>query len=551
MLAATLFREYVTLTASNQLALIDDVGLILLVGIISAKIAKRVNIPMIIPLLLTGILLGPAGLGFVQPGSFTLSLSTMVLFVIPLFLFAGGLNIDLSELRKVAAPVFLLVTLGVVLTALATAFLVHFLLHLPLIESYLLGTIVASTDPSVVIPVIERLDIGDKLVTMVKAESALNDPTSIVLFTVILSLLQGPVAVSASYAAEYFVRLFFGGVFIGVAVSVTAMSLVDRFKVREQLNYISLIVFIVAYTAAQYFGTSGIAASVVAGMVVGSEIRSAKFGVLQRNDVFYLWDNVSFLSQMVIFLLLGLYATRSMFSGANLVYSVALSLGLIFLVRPAAVWASTLFQRVTNRERAFVSWIGARGAVAAALASAAVGLGVPHGNSIFALVLITVVFTILFVSLTTEKFASKMLHVSAAKLVYPGSEVRIRQYAVERALERLEGLRARGDITQSVYEDLKQQYLEKSSLNESKLYGSTEGLGDKRLKELDTLLVRRDLLLTEVSAVMESRREHRVEDSKYTKILDELGHEVDLIESRIEEVGRKQPRKDPDQGNTN
>jgi cell volume regulation protein A len=521
-----------------QLGLVDQVGLILLIGVVSARIAKAFKIPIIIPLLLTGILIGPAGLGFIQPEAFGFSLSNLAFFVVPLFLFGEGLNTDLQELRNVSITVFLLVTVGVLITAVGAALFVHFVLRLPWEISMLLGAIVSATDPTVVVPLIEKGSVNKKISTIVKAESALNDPTSIVIFSIILQLIQGAGAPAPADVVTSFLRLFFGGGAIGVLIGVSSLVLLDKFDFREQLNYVSIVIFIVTYAFAEALGTSGIMASVIAGIIVGNEVKHGKFNVLERNEVFYFWDNISFLTQMVIFLLLGLYATRAMFSGMEAVMSAVVTAALIFVIRPAAVAVSTVFEKINNRERAFISWIGARGAVPAALASQVVGYSVgiavlsTYADTVFSIVLFTVVATVLLVGFTSGPLAKK-LRVEGVDELEDYRMARAKQQAIMKALEKLEDERAKGYLTEDVYQKLQEELMEKARAYSVKLRETEQTLFSPEFKDAQALREKRDLILTEINTLGELRRSGELGERSYRGLMSELLQELDKVDQNL------------------
>jgi cell volume regulation protein A len=413
--------DYSTLTGglstSGSPVIVDEIGIILVLGLLSARAASLLRIPVIVPLILTGLIIGPSGLSILSPNSFGFSIAGVAFFLVPLYLFGTGLETDLRELRKVAKSVFLLATLGVAITTIGVAGIGYYVLRLPLTISLLVGGIVSATDPIVIFPLLKSGKLAPKIAAVAGGESALNDPTSIVIFTIILSVVAGQSPPSGPIIAFDFVRLLFGGVGVGLLVGVASMALVERFRFRDQMNYASVVIFTVAYGLADALGTSGIAAAMISGMVVGAAMKE-RFTAFERQQVNYLWSIVAFVTQVAIFLLLGVYAPVGTFGEGNFLLGLGISASLIFLVRPAAVWASTALDDISPREKALISWVGARGAVPAALAFALIGYSVsipslkPYTETVFSIVLFIVLVTVLVSGFTTG-FLAKRLGVQA------------------------------------------------------------------------------------------------------------------------------------------
>jgi len=95
----------------------EQVIIVLLAGIVGAKLSEHFGLPMIIPLFLSGYLIGPKGIGIFVPSELRLSLSVIIVLVIPVILYSEGMHIDLKLLNEFKLPIFLLATLAVVISA--------------------------------------------------------------------------------------------------------------------------------------------------------------------------------------------------------------------------------------------------------------------------------------------------------------------------------------------------------------------------------------------------------------------------------------------------
>jgi len=519
-----------------QFGAIEQVGAIVLIGVVSARLAKTFRIPMLIPLLITGLVLGPTGLGFIQPGSFGISLTGVAFVIIPLYLFAEGLSMDISEIRSVGFIVVSLITVGVVITAFGVALVAHFILDLPFAVAMLLGSIVAATDPSAVIPLLEGGRISRRVASIIKAESALNDPTSIVLFTVTLSLIQGSGPITPAGVVVSFGRLLLGGLLVGLLFGYTSVALTQRFELQEQLAYVTVITFIAAYVVAGYFNTSSVVASVVAGLVIGSELNRVGLTPQVRRNLNYFWDNIKFIAEVVIFLLLGLYTTRAVFGPSALAEGLVVAIPLMLFIRPAAVFGSVL-NRLNRAEKLFISWMGVRGAVPAALAAATVGLAstmpslLPYAQTLFSVVFFTVIFTIGVVALTAPRVAN-YLGVEVADRLDEYRSIRARQLALVSALRSLEEAWSRGEISEDTYKSLKEEYEVKIRGIQAKIQEVEDQL-KLNTEQLQIMRKKRQLIIAQINALNEFRRTNELSDKAYRELMDELMNQLNEVDDKL------------------
>jgi NhaP-type Na+/H+ or K+/H+ antiporter len=519
-----------------QFGAIEQVGAIVLIGVVSARLAKTFRIPMLIPLLITGLVLGPTGLGFIQPGNFGISLTGVAFVIIPLYLFAEGLSMDITEIRSVGFIVVSLITVGVLITAIGVALISYFLLGLPLVVAMLLGSIVSATDPSAVIPLLEGGRISRRVASIVKAESALNDPTSIVLFTVTLSLIQGSGSVTPAAVVVSFGRLLLGGLVVGLLFGYTSVALTQRFELQDQLAYVTVITFIAAYVLAGYFNTSSVVASVVAGLVIGSELNRVGLTPQSRRNLNYFWDNIKFIAQVVIFLLLGLYTTRAVFGSSALAEGLVVAIPLMLFIRPAAVFGSVL-NRLNRAEKLFISWMGVRGAVPAALAAATVGIAstipglYPYAQTLFSVVFFTVIFSIGVVALTASRVAS-YLGVEVADRLDEYRSIRARQLALVSALRSLEDAWSRGEISEDTYKNLKEEYEAKIRGIQAKIQ-EVEYQLKLNTEQLQIMRKKRQLIIAQINALNEFRRTNELSDKAYRELMDELMNQLNEVDDKL------------------
>jgi potassium/hydrogen antiporter len=383
--------------------IMDQIIIILLAGIIAAKISERFGFPSIIPLFIIGYLVGPEGLGIFVPLSLGLSLSVVATLAIPVILFDEGMRIDLKLLNEFKLTIFLLATLAVVVSTVGVGLVAYFVFGTSLLRALLMGTVLAATSPAAAIVITEQLKINRKISTIVEAEASFNDATSIVLFTIISGAVLGA-GLSFSDAVFSFLVLFFGGLLVGSSLSFLVVFFIRRFNMQGYAVALSFVNFFGAYAIAEVLNSSGATAVIASGLVFGGTLKKPVYGV-ERGKVFDFWSNVSFLGRSIIFLVLG--AGFSLAALSSVWFEATVILLLLFLViRPISVFSATSFEKkLSRKEKLFISWVGTRGAVPAALAASAIGLGISGADRIFSIVMIVVLASLVIVGFLGRKLA--------------------------------------------------------------------------------------------------------------------------------------------------
>ena len=364
------------------------------VGVACQLIARHSRVPSIVFLLGAGVALGPDILGWIVPESLGGGLHSIVALAVAIILFEGGLNLDMRRLRREATPIRRLVTLGAVVTMAGAAIAAHLILDWSLQLSVLFGALVIVTGPTVVRPILRNVSLRPRLATVLEAEGLLIDPVGAVVAAVTLQIVVSPSLDSfASGAMGLVARIGFGagaGLLFGFAL-VGLLRL--RRAVPEGLeNLVALGAALVAFELCEAVLTdSGILAVTIGGIVVGNlEKRVAgELGEFQEHLTIGLIG--------ILFVLLA--ADVRLADVEALGIPGLLTVGALALfVRPIGVALSTLGSDFSLRERAFLSWVGPRGVVAAAIASLAAAYlddaQVAGGDEIRALVFLTIALTV-------------------------------------------------------------------------------------------------------------------------------------------------------------
>lgn len=386
-------------------------SIIVIAVVIAALLSRRINIPLIIIALAAGIIFGSdvTGLVYFDDARIAQQVANIALVFI---LFAGGFGIKREQFRPVMRVTMLLATAGVVLTAVITGFLFHFIIGWPVHESILIAAIISSTDAAAVFSILRSRQIRHDVRIVTEIESAANDPMAVILTVFLIELVLGN-SFNTATAVLTFTWQLAGGVAIGL---ITGWLGILGFRLIKELDvgyfYLLLIgIILLSYGAADLVKASGMLSAFFAGLVMGNSRLPYKGGVASFTET------LSFIANAILFILLGLLVFPR-----NLVNiwlpALALFLVLTFAARPLAVFVMTLFTPMKVREKLFVSWSGIRGAVPIVLATYPAAAGLDPEHTIFNIVFLAVTLSILVQGTTIGRLAD-LLGLSEKKSLKP------------------------------------------------------------------------------------------------------------------------------------
>ena len=173
--------------------------LALAAGVLAQAVARHLHLPGIVLLLVVGAVLGPDGVGWVRPEALGEGLFTIVELSVAVILFEGGLNLEISRLRREQAPIRRLVLGGALVTLFGGAVAAHFALDWSWMIALVFGSLVVVTGPTVVGPLVEELRLRPRVATVLEAEGVLIDPIGAILARVVLELVLAPAASTAAW----------------------------------------------------------------------------------------------------------------------------------------------------------------------------------------------------------------------------------------------------------------------------------------------------------------------------------------------------------------
>lgn len=389
------------------------VGLVVVATAV-ASLAGRLRAPAPSLLVLAGIAVA------LLPGvpAVHVSPAGVTTIVLPPLLIAAATDVALPELRKVAWQVGVLAVGLVAATAVAIAFAFHAVApQVGLRPAFVVGAALASTDPVAVAALARRLQLPPRVLALVQGESLLNDATSLVLFTVAVSVTVSTGPVDLGSAVLQFVRLGFGGAAVGGVAAAMVVALHRRATEPVVDLAVAVVTPYAVYVAAQALGCSGVTAVVVCGLGL-SDRRTRLYDGRTRLIIGDLYEVAVFLLESAIFAVIGLQLpglVNDLPAGERHVVATVVVVTLTMLVvRLLWIFATAYLQPRRRRARDMrwqaplvVTWAGTRGVVplAAALSIPAVvhgGAGFPQRDFLLLVISAGIAVTLVVQGLTLQ-----------------------------------------------------------------------------------------------------------------------------------------------------
>jgi CPA1 family monovalent cation:H+ antiporter len=349
--------------------------------------ARTLKLPHGVAMLIVGAAgaLALAGLRALAPGLAGLQTLTAAVaaidfpravlgYLLGFLLFAGAMQVDVSQLRRRALSVWTLATLGVVASTAIVGAGVWLCagwlgLGLPLPWALVFGALISPTDPVAVLATLKRGQLPQGLKVVLQGEALFNDGVGIVVFTALLAFASGAQP-NAGAALFQVVLQAAGGLALGLIAAwgvVWAMRLVDDYVVEVSL---SLALAMGVYAGAQALHLSGPIAVVGSGLIIGHNRTAPTMSPVVRSHLTTFWTLIDELLNAVLFFLLGLLL-MTMPLQARLAGLATAAIALVLATRVVVVLPWGAYFHIRHDERgasAILVWGGLHGALSVALA---------------------------------------------------------------------------------------------------------------------------------------------------------------------------------------
>ncbi|WOC32579.1 MULTISPECIES: potassium/proton antiporter [Caproicibacterium] len=363
------------------------IALVLILCIAFSKLLFKFGIPSLLIFAILGMLFGSDGIGglWFDNYSFAENLCEVGLAVI---MFFGGFSTNWKTARKVAAPSLLLSTVGVIATTALVGVFCRYVLQMPLLESFLVGSVLSSTDAASVFSILRsrKLNLKTGLAPLLEVESGSNDPCSYMITALLLSLM----GTSQQENIPLLIAEQIGfGLLLGVGIGLLSERVLAHIHFEVMGLYPILVagIALLSYALTETLHGNAYLAVYLTGILLGNGRTPRKRSLLR------FFDSMSWVMQIFMFFTLGLLCFPSrLFQVFGI--SLAIFLFLTFVARPAVVFAILSFFHYSPKSMAFVSWVGLRGAASIVFAIFAVTHGTAVQNDIYHIVFFVSMFSV-------------------------------------------------------------------------------------------------------------------------------------------------------------
>lgn len=380
------------------------VSLLLTISILTSLISSRIGIPLILVFLCLGLTIGLGPWPILQ----TLRHPGIVFFIgsvaLAMILFDSGFHTSIKDYKQNAKPAILLSTAGVILTSLFLAPFVHWVLQLDWLNSFLLVSIIGSTDSAAVFSLLRSKGLGlrEKVKSTLEIESGSNDPMAVFMtlafITIIQKNLEGS-AVSYSFLLPSLLEQAFIGLLVGFVGATFIRFLINKVHLDTALYPIFVLgLALMGFSATSLLGGSGFLAIYIMGLMLGNTRIQAAAQVSKFQKT------MTWLSQITMFTCLGMFVTPSALQD---VWGLAtwIALILMFVARPLMVFTILyFFKQFTLNDKIFISFVGLRGATSFLLALIPIVLGLPYADILF-----DITFVMVLLSLAVQGFTIPLM----------------------------------------------------------------------------------------------------------------------------------------------
>lgn len=373
-------------------------SILLFVSILVGRIGSRLGIPALLLFIAVGMLCGSDGIGIKFNNlNIAEAVGTVALCII---LFSGGLNTKYSEIKPVIGQSLVLATFGVIITAVLTGFFAWWLcdellpaLGFSLISAFLLASVMSSTDSAAVFAILgsKNVRLKNNLRPTLECESGSNDPMAYMLTITLIGLIKSGAEPNVPIILLSIISEIIIGALSGYVIAKLAVKFLNKIRLDNDVYYpiIVLTVCIFIFSFTHFVKGNGFLAIYIGGLVIGN----SRF--LTKRTTFNVFNAISWLSQIVMFLMLGLLVDPHDLIPVA-IPALLIGLFVIFVARPLSVFISLApFRKIGFKDKVFLSWVGLRGAVPIIFAIYPLTARVPHAHFIFNVVFFITLLSIL------------------------------------------------------------------------------------------------------------------------------------------------------------
>lgn len=388
--------------------------ILLAVSMFVIAVAKKLNQPYSIALVIVGLILGVTHIPLLEEAESFITQShvfqaVIISLFLPILLGDATLKLPVAHLMKHSKPVLALAIGGTLLSFLLIAAGSYYWLGLPVVVAFTFASLMSATDPISVISIFKSLGVPKSLVTIIEGESLFNDGIAVVLFQISSIYLLSYVDMGWAGVGGglwLFLKFAVGGIAIGVVMGWIFSQLIRFYDDYPLEIGFSMLLFFGSFFIAEHFHVSGVIAVVVSGLIFGSYGARIGMSATTRMNIDSFWDVVTLVANSLIFLMIGLEIKNVDFSDKWLL--IAGAIVIVLVVRTIALYTSVAMLREFPRAwKSILNWGGLKGSLSIALA-----LSLPDSfegkDDVLVLAFSVVLFSLLVQGLTIKPLVLKL-----------------------------------------------------------------------------------------------------------------------------------------------
>ncbi|HIT72281.1 K+/H+ antiporter [Tyzzerella sp. An114] len=374
---------------------------VILLCIGATRFSDKFGMPALLLFMMLGMIFGSDGIFKISFSDYTLT-ENVCSFVLIFIMFYGGFCTKWSVAKPVVKKAVALSTIGVLLTVMGTAVFCKFVLNVEWKESFLIGSVLGSTDAASVFSILrsKKLSLKEGSSSILEIESGSNDPFAYMLTVIAISLMNS--GENVSVISVVFSQIAYG-VVIGVAAAILAVKSLRKLNFSaDGLDTIFIIaVALISYSVPSLIGGNGYLSVYITGIIMGNSPINNKKGII------HFFDSITGISQIILFFILGLLSFPHKM-GTVIIPALLISISMIFVVRPIVVFLILKIFKCSTKQCLLISWAGIRGAASIVFSIMALVSGISMKYDIFHIVFVVSLISVSFQGALLPKVAKTL-----------------------------------------------------------------------------------------------------------------------------------------------
>ena len=373
------------------------IGIIVIIGFLGSYLFRKTGIPDILILILFGAIVGPV-LNLVERSTLVSVAPVFSALAIAVILFDGGLNLNLYTVLKESPRAIVLAFLQFLFSMIATSIFTYFVLRWDILQGFLLGSIIGGTSSSIVIPLINKVNVSGKALTLLSLESTFTDAICIVFTIAFLQFFtKSPTEDGFNIIIRGIVSGFSIGIVIGFISGIVWLRVLSSFIDEPYEDILTVCIALLLFGLSEQVGGNGAITTLIFGLILGNGVKISETLYISHpieasRIMKKFHSEISFIIRTFFFTYLG--AILLFYDLSLILIGIALSFIFLF-VRYVAVWISIIKDPILEIDRSLMTIMLPRGLAAAVLSQLIVAYGLNNAELFQDIVLTVIISTVI------------------------------------------------------------------------------------------------------------------------------------------------------------